>query len=218
MGEAQAQKVCFVTIGATAAFDDLIMTVLTKDVLETLNGLHYTNLRIQYGEEGKAIFERFFEARGAQVKEQLGIDISGFDFRKDGLREEMLAARKSEGLVISHAGKTSISNFITLNLDILSLGSGSILDALRVGVPTVVVPNPKLLNNHQKELAQELARQRYVVHGRLMSVLKGLCQDQLADKSSLGISLMHYSRPKTCASTCKRGRRVLLGKRVLSEA
>lgn len=46
-------------------------------------------------------------------------------------------------------------------------GSGSILDALRLSVPLVVVPNPELLDNHQLELAEELARQGYVVHGNL---------------------------------------------------
>lgn len=46
-------------------------------------------------------------------------------------------------------------------------GSGSILDALRIAVPIIVVPNPDLLDNHQVELAEELARQGYVVHGRL---------------------------------------------------
>lgn len=105
MGKPQQRKICFVTIGATAAFDDLIMTVLTKDFLEALNGLQYTELRIQHGEEGKTIFQRFYDAREAQVKDQLGIHLSGFDFRKDGLGEEMLAARKSAGLVISHAGR-----------------------------------------------------------------------------------------------------------------
>lgn len=46
-------------------------------------------------------------------------------------------------------------------------GSGSILDALRIAVPIIVVPNIELLDNHQVELAEELARQGYVVHGRL---------------------------------------------------
>lgn len=48
-------------------------------------------------------------------------------------------------------------------------GSGSILDGLRMGLPLVVVPNPTLLDNHQEELAEELARQGYVVHGKLES-------------------------------------------------
>lgn len=47
------------------------------------------------------------------------------------------------------------------------IGSGSILDALRVAVPIIVVPNSKLLDNHQMELAAALAGQGYVVHGRL---------------------------------------------------
>lgn len=46
-------------------------------------------------------------------------------------------------------------------------GSGSILDALRLEIPTVVVPNPDLLDNHQLELAEVLAEQNYVVHGKL---------------------------------------------------
>lgn len=46
-------------------------------------------------------------------------------------------------------------------------GTGSILDALRISVPLIVVPNTTLLDNHQLELAEELAKQRYVVHGSL---------------------------------------------------
>lgn len=46
-------------------------------------------------------------------------------------------------------------------------GSGSILDALRIDLPTIVVPNTELLHNHQLELAEVLAEQNYVVHGDL---------------------------------------------------
>ncbi len=52
-----------------------------------------------------------------------------------------------------------MSNFVT--------GSGSILDALRMDVPLVVVPNPELLDNHQVELAEALSAQGYVIHGSL---------------------------------------------------
>jgi beta-1,4-N-acetylglucosaminyltransferase len=41
-------------------------------------------------------------------------------------------------------------------------GSGTILDAMRLGLPLIVVPNPSLLDNHQEELADELERQGYV--------------------------------------------------------
>ena len=38
---------------------------------------------------------------------------------------------------------------------------------MRVGVPLIVVPNADLLHNHQVELAEELAKQGYVIHGKL---------------------------------------------------
>ena len=54
---------------------------------------------------------------------------------------------------------------ITKSISDKVLGTGSILDAFRVNVPLVVVPNATLLDNHQQELANELARQKYVVVG-----------------------------------------------------
>jgi beta-1,4-N-acetylglucosaminyltransferase len=44
-------------------------------------------------------------------------------------------------------------------------GSGSILAALRFGVPLVVVPNPTLQDNHQEELADVLQQEGYAVWG-----------------------------------------------------
>lgn len=43
------------------------------------------------------------------------------------------------------------------------IGTGTILAALRLGVPLIVVPNPDLADNHQEELAQILDEQKYVV-------------------------------------------------------
>lgn len=54
-----------------------------------------------------------------------------------------------------------------MELSLISPGSGSILDALRLNVPLIVVPNPSLLDNHQQELAEVLEQQGYVIHGKL---------------------------------------------------
>jgi len=56
----------------------------------------------------------------------------------------------------------------------LHKGSGTILDALRTGVPIIVVPNETLLDNHQVELAEELASQEYVIYGRLPNLAQAL--------------------------------------------
>jgi beta-1,4-N-acetylglucosaminyltransferase len=48
-----------------------------------------------------------------------------------------------------------------------STGAGTVLDAMRLDVPIIVVPNTSLLDNHQAELAEELERQGYAIYGHL---------------------------------------------------
>ena len=102
------RKLCFVTIGATAAFDSLIKAVLSPEFLQRLHALGYTDLRLQYGKDGHTILEDFRRRFGSKSEEEFGIQITGFDFNKKGLGSEMRAAKgegaRLEGVVISHAG------------------------------------------------------------------------------------------------------------------
>jgi beta-1,4-N-acetylglucosaminyltransferase len=173
--ESLPTKRCFVTIGATAPFDDLLRAVFRPSFLQALHDAHYTELRIQYGKEGQAVYEECTSGLLNIARQGLGIDISGFAFTTDGLAEEMLAAKGHpkarekgeavEGAVISHAG------------------SGTILDALRISVPLIVVPNSALLHNHQVELAEELAEQHYVVHGKLDKLAESIPQVEALQES-----------------------------------
>ncbi|KAI9758916.1 MAG: hypothetical protein M4579_002727 [Chaenotheca gracillima] len=166
------KKLCFITIGATAGFDDLISASLDSSFLKALKDANYTDLLIQYGSEGRKLFEKFASSLEADASKSAGLNLRGFDFNKKGLGQEMRAAKGGngcvEGVVVSHAG------------------SGSILDALRIGVPLIVVPNPKLLDNHQVELADELASQGYVVRGDLTDLPKAI---QVSE------SLRHQQKP-----------------------
>ncbi|KAI9882555.1 MAG: hypothetical protein M1823_005702 [Watsoniomyces obsoletus] len=145
------QKVCFVTVGATAAFQSLIDGVLTQAFIDALVEAHYTDLLIQYGHGGPSAVDTFHEQQ--ENTRPLSVKIKGFAFNREGLGQEMRACKGGqgalEGVVISHAG------------------TGCVLDALRLDVPLIVVPNPDLLDNHQLGLAKELDRQGYAVHGDL---------------------------------------------------
>ncbi|MCJ1273934.1 N-acetylglucosaminyldiphosphodolichol N-acetylglucosaminyltransferase catalytic subunit alg13 [Puttea exsequens] len=155
-------KVCFVTIGATASFNALIRAVLSPPFLDTLRDLHYTDLRLQHGEDGRMILDSVLKNERSAIGGGRQLNISGFDFNKQGLEAEMSAAKagigRDEGIVISHAG------------------SGSILAALRIAVSLIVVPNRSLLDNHQQELAEELEAQGYVIHGHIDYLSRALLQ------------------------------------------
>ncbi|ESZ92680.1 hypothetical protein SBOR_6941 [Sclerotinia borealis F-4128] len=147
VSEGAPSKVAFVTVGATATFKELIEEVFASHILQALVREGYTKLRIQAGPDADHWKNVIPAVNG------FGLKIEVFDFDHNGLGHEMRQCKKGgfygngkslEGLVISHAG------------------SGTILDALRIDVPLIVVPNTSLLDNHQAQLADELERQGYV--------------------------------------------------------
>ncbi|PLB50289.1 UDP-N-acetylglucosamine transferase subunit alg13 [Aspergillus steynii IBT 23096] len=154
MAASQPDKLCFVTVGATASFHLLLQAVLGQPFLDALYQSGYTHLLVQYGKDGRSLFEEYL----GKTPNRHGITISGFDFNHEGLDREMgltqcsSSENRSGGMIISHAG------------------SGSILGALRLGIPLVVVPNPTLKDNHQEDLAHELQKQGYVVASRYQDV------------------------------------------------
>nr|POE56384.1 udp-n-acetylglucosamine transferase subunit alg13 [Quercus suber] len=146
-----ARKTCFVTVGATASFSALIESVLSPSFVHALREHAYTELVVQYGADGETLF-----TTRKRTSPAVGIQISGFALDPSGLGRHMQAAQgrgdgssAREGVVVSHAG------------------SGTVLEALRLGIPLIVVPNNALLDDHQVELAEALAAQGYVVHARL---------------------------------------------------
>lgn len=139
-------KRLFITIGATAPFNTLICAALSHAFLQALSDAAYTELRVQHGDQGVHILG---EADLSNIKQRYGITVTGFDFNKSGLEGELKELKNTNGAVVSHAG------------------SGSVLDAMRFGLPLVVVPNEDLAGNHQVELAVELERLKYAVYGRI---------------------------------------------------
>jgi beta-1,4-N-acetylglucosaminyltransferase len=102
------KKLCFVTIGATASFNSLISTTLSQPVLKALQNAGYTDLRLQFGREGRSIFDDFIINNPDGSEERCGLNITGFEYNRKGLGQEMRGATaysgRVEGVVISHGG------------------------------------------------------------------------------------------------------------------
>ena len=133
-----ANVLAVVTVGSTK-FDTLMREISspTLAVMKALQQLKVTNLLIQ---KGRSDYNPFDEAWCATVRKELGITVEVVEYRKN-ISELFPRAR----VIISHAG------------------AGTVLEAMRVGIPTVVVPNTDLMNNHQQELAEELAAKKVLL-------------------------------------------------------
>ena len=87
--------------------------------------------------------------------------------------KDLGALIKEADVVISHAGGSQTTPLAVSGLLVLisSLGSGSILDVIRVK-PLLVVPNSSLMDNHQAQLAEALERQGYLIASTVEQVSK----------------------------------------------
>ena len=112
------KKLCFVTIGATASFNNLITAILGRPVLKALQEAGYTDLRLQLGREGRAIFDDFIVNNPDGSEERCWLNITGFEYNRKGLGQEMRGATAynggMEGVVISHAGELQQSHCLSL--------------------------------------------------------------------------------------------------------
>jgi beta-1,4-N-acetylglucosaminyltransferase len=199
VASSRPRKVCFVTIGATASFSSLIRATISSSFCHSLEQNQYTDLIVQYGADGDALFRSLLQDIASSEQGSV-INVSGFGLDTNGLHEYMKLAKTggsgsgAEGLVVSHAG------------------SGTILHALRIDVPLVVVPNSELLDNHQVELADALAEQEYVVHGKLEYV-SSLCLMSIRSTDTYAeIFRKPYSMPKNYDSDTRCGHQSTLAR------
>lgn len=97
-------KLCFLTVGATASFSALIEAAVSPAFLTALQSQGYTELSVQYGQDGRELFEKC----KANAQNASKLTVTGFDLDKVGLGRHMRRAKGGkdavEGVVISHAG------------------------------------------------------------------------------------------------------------------
>lgn len=107
----QSSKYCFVTIGATASFASLVRAVLSPAFVAGLEAQNYTNLLVQYGADGAALYQTEI-AKLQNSKTIKNITVDGFGLDQAGLGNYMSLAKGGvdgkgqQGVVVSHAGNT----------------------------------------------------------------------------------------------------------------
>jgi beta-1,4-N-acetylglucosaminyltransferase len=141
------QQYCLVTVGATVGFKTLVDGVLHPTFWEFLRSKGFTNLRIQCGPDIPWASRKLSSLQG-EIPE--GFDVHVFELSRSLMKEEMILCQarqgvRSQGVIISHAG------------------TGTILDAWKLGLPIVVVPNTDLLDDHQTEMARHLSKEGYAI-------------------------------------------------------
>lgn len=135
--KSDSERCVFVTVGTTK-FDELVQGVDSLEFLTALQEKGYSKLVIQKG-NGNYCPHVVVPLGQTHAKTQ-GIEIEYFEYTPS--LGDLIS---SAALVISHAG------------------SGSIFETLTVGKPLVVVPNPRLMDNHQVELGDQLAAMGHLV-------------------------------------------------------
>ncbi|KAI0430684.1 glycosyltransferase family 1 protein [Xylaria sp. FL1042] len=154
-------RTAFVTIGATAGFRSLLQEVISPKFLKTLGSLNFTDLIVQCGPD----LEYFETIKPKDSQDSYGVKITAFSYAPDLNKYFTLASRSDGedsngkrdcGVIISHAG------------------SGSIIGALEFDSKLVAVPNPELMDNHQLEIAEDMERKGFLVHGTLGSVAEAV--------------------------------------------
>lgn len=122
----------FVTVGTTN-FNALIKEITTDRVLSLLKDKGCHRLVLQVG-NGKWTID------AASIAAQHGIRVEQYDFKKDGIESDILAA----DLIVGHAG------------------AGTCMDILEAQKPGLIVINDSLMDNHQNELAHQLSNEGYI--------------------------------------------------------
>lgn len=123
----------FVTVGSTR-FDKLIDSILSEDFLSQLVSQGFVRLVVQAG--ASSVDMDLVE----MFRENYNMDIEVFDY-KQSIQEDIERA----DLIIGHAG------------------AGTCLEVLRANKRLLLVINDSLMDNHQSELANELASKNYVI-------------------------------------------------------
>ncbi|KAH8312719.1 hypothetical protein KR044_012541 [Drosophila immigrans] len=133
-------QVVYVTVGTTK-FDALIRAMTSDTVLSALQKCKCLKLVLQHGNSTPAE-----ETELKRINDKYGIEVEQYKFRPN-----VEDIRKAD-VIIGHAG------------------AGTCMDILNNHKPGLIVVNDELMDNHQLELARQLAAEEYLFYCRVSEV------------------------------------------------
>ncbi|XP_022215732.2 UDP-N-acetylglucosamine transferase subunit ALG13 homolog [Drosophila obscura] len=125
-------KTVYVTVGTTR-FDALINAITSESALKSLQQRQCRKLILQHGNS-----EPVPVAESGLISQKYGIQLEQYTFRPN------IEDIKASDLIIGHAG------------------AGTCMDILSNGKAGLIVVNDELMDNHQQELATQLASEQYL--------------------------------------------------------
>ncbi|KAK0703219.1 hypothetical protein B0T26DRAFT_492475 [Lasiosphaeria miniovina] len=152
-------RLCFVTVGATAGFRQLLAEIIKPEFLQRLAHYKFRRLEVQCGPD----YDWFAEQVEA-LPDDYGIDIRSFTYTKNMslcyVRCRGEAGLRLAGCVITHAG------------------SSNVLEVKRTQAPLIAVPNPAITDKHQEDLADVMEDQGWGISGELGQLTVALARSQ----------------------------------------
>ncbi|XP_017874032.1 PREDICTED: UDP-N-acetylglucosamine transferase subunit ALG13 homolog [Drosophila arizonae] len=133
-------SVVYVTVGTTK-FDGLINVVTSAPVLCALQKLKCQKLVLQHGNSTPVE-----DSELQLIHEKYGIQVDQYKFRPN------TADIQAADVIIGHAG------------------AGTCMDILNNGKAGLIVVNDELMDNHQLELARQLASEQYLYYCKVNEV------------------------------------------------
>jgi beta-1,4-N-acetylglucosaminyltransferase len=172
-------KAVFLTVGTTK-FDDLIASIFSDSVLSAFVDLGFTDLVVQYGNSPLPDNLASVVASVPIQPTLLGSSTSSSSSSAFPTDQQSFQYNKLN-ITIFKFKPSLLTNMSQADLVISHAGTGSILESLRLQKPLIVIPNPKLMHNHQAELAEALHEEGTVVSSTVETLAESLLEGKWKD-------------------------------------
>lgn len=150
--------------GATVTFRPLLDHILLPKFIKFLTEKGFDRITIQYGNEivnGRHISKEYVSKLLDQyaLMEELNLQIVNETNDKS-----VITMKNNDFQLQLLPFATNITSYVaSADLVVSHGGTGSILDALRLGKPLLVVTNDKLMDNHQQEVADQFEAENHLL-------------------------------------------------------